>query len=83
MNGVKTSQSRFLRYKQLAVSHEDSIIVDFYLVLPVTENKKERLKGKLGLPLCLSSGLGPAGTADFICLSVYSRHVTLSFSPSL
>lgn len=60
MNIIKTNESRFLLwYKQLVISHEDSIIVDFHLVMLIIEKKKKRLRVKLSLAFCLSSVLRP------------------------
>lgn len=60
MNIMKTTESHFLLwYKQLVISHEDSIIVDFHLVMLIIEKKKKRLRVKLNFPFCLSSALSP------------------------
>lgn len=67
MNIIKTNESHFpLWYKQLVISHEDSIIVDFHLVMLIIEKKKKRLRGKSSLPFCLSSVLRPMERTRFI-----------------
>lgn len=67
MNVIKTNESHFLLwYKQFVISHEDSIIVDFHLVMLIIEKKKKRLRVKLSLAFCLGLCAPSNGTARFI-----------------